>query len=457
MKGLSLLTVVALVGCASSTAGHTTRASRSLEKRALSGPIETETSRSLRCTAPSTPCPIETAVSITVDRTASLTNMALGADGTGFVALRWSTSGAEAVPGGRGQILEIDREGGVTGYEDLLPGSMVKTDTAGNPIVISRPFAAVLHVHGWLDGSYPRTLGPWPRHVLDVDIRGVERLAILDTRLDAEGAPMVLLGHSQSSGQFPLLLAHALPTPGGHVEVVDPKPYGGAAALDVMPDGRPYIVHTTLSGTTEDATLDLVAGPVGTPPVTVHQRSFREFRVDAVRVLAPTDTEGAILSLVTRGELHLARVDDGQPRTRELPELRTVEHDSIPPISGPVRYTNSHPDQHVLLRNDHGAFIAWLAQDYEYEQSCSEVTTEVGPIMGCDIADNQSRAVVKLAPILDDLALGPITTLQFSSMGVSTLVGDARGERIALASMRWNSERGPEGPAELDYVVLTTR
>jgi hypothetical protein len=392
------------------------------------------------------PCPVRVAVTIESEADTTITSVALGSDLTGHVGLYRSSRGAEATPGGRGQIVEIDARGQARMHDDVLPGSIVRTDAGGQPVVISRPWAIVLQHHGWLDGSHPRTLGAWPRHVLDVDVRGIERLDLLDARVGPGGEAFALLSSRQTIGQFPLLLARSDREGSWSVDTIEPRPPRCLAALDVTPDGRPFAAWSTRTA--------IVAGIVGEEPLTVIGSSEQALApVTALQVLAPTATEPALVSMLIGGELLLARLGPGGPELGEVTEARATAgepSDSLSPGSSREDYVTGLPEHHVLLRTERDVRLAWVGQHVDRAHQCHEDASGAGPHVTCSTEHDQSRALLTVASIGDDLRPTEPLTLVLASTGVRSLAGDARGGAVVLAVMR----RAEADRGELDYVVL---
>jgi hypothetical protein len=428
MRALLVAAWVVSMGCATSVAsrGHASKAPQ--------------------CQS-AAPCPVRVAVTIVSEVHTTISSVALGSDLRGYVGLHSPSTGEHATPGGRGQILEIDGQGQHRMHHDVLPASIVRTDASGQPVVISRPWAIVLQHHGWLDGSYPRTLGAWPRHVLDVDVRGVEYLELLDARVGPGGEAFALLGHRQTTGQFPLLLARTDRERGSRVDTIEASHLQGLAALDVTPDGRPFAAWSMRTA--------IVAGILGETPLTVIGASERPLAsVSALRVLAPTATEPALVSMLVGGKLLLARLGPGGPEIREVTEVTaTTDEPFLPfsPGSSHEDYVTAYPEHHVLLRTERGVRLAWVGQHVDHARQCHAVTSEAGQQMECRTEHDRSRALLGVVAIGDDLRPTEPLTLVLASTGARSLAGDARGGAVALAVMR---HAKADDPGEIDYVVL---
>ncbi|MCX4242494.1 hypothetical protein [Paraliomyxa miuraensis] len=452
-----MLAMALLMGCAPAVVSLEGAPARSRRKTAHARPARMggavrPSSNAPRCPADA-PCPVQVSVSIELPPTATVTSVALAADHTGYVGTRGWPSRTDPTAGGRGQVIEIGAQGLARAHDDVLPGSILRTDAAGQPVVISRPWAMVLQERGWLDGSHPRTLGTWPRRVLDVDVRGVERLESFDARVGPRGV-VALLSSRQTFGQFPLLLARSTDDGGWTVDALDPRPARGLAAFDLTPDGRPFAVWVAQS--TDPTGVAIVAGFVGSDPVTVvGPPSAAAAAVSVIDVLAPTDGQPALVSLAIGNELHLARLAPDGPMLREVVAARGTEHD--PQRSYPLGTTHEEvtgvPEHHLLLRTGHRARLAWIGQHVERVHHCREEVTEVGPIVACNDEHAESSSRIHVVGLDDDLQPVDPLVVDLAPAQVHRMVGAARPDAVALAVLRGvDADR-----AALDYVVLSMR
>jgi hypothetical protein len=392
------------------------------------------------------PCPVQVAVSVESEVDTTICSVALGTESTGYVAVQRSSMGGPGSPVSRGQILEIDGRGQLRMHDDMLPGSFVRTDASGQPVVISRAWGIVLRHHGWLDGSYPHALGPWRRHVLDVDVRGVERLDLLDTRVGPGDEVFALLGSQQTTGQFALLLARTDHGGGWSVDTVTPSHLQGLAALDSTTDGRPFAAWSQRT--------TVVAGIFGDERrVVIDTSKHASAPVRALGVLAPTATEPALVSMLIGDKLLLARLGPGGPEIREVTEAKPIAETpegSLELGFAHEDYITALPEHHILLRTDRDVRLAWLGEHVDRERQCDVVVSEVGPLEECRTAHDKSRSLLTVATIGDDLQPTELLTLVLLSTGARSLAGDTRGGAVALAVRRHEMPNR----AEIDYVVL---
>lgn len=405
------------------------------------------TPATVHCTSDA-PCPLLVARTIDLEANSGFTSLSLGRDGTGYMSATVSGSVDEL----RSVILEIREQEPVRRVPNAMPFTHVRTDASGSPVLVDRPWASVLLRQGWLDGSHPRTVGDWSRHLVEADVRGLERLQMLDTALDPEGHVIALFGSRETTGQFPLIVAQS-EGESWHAEVAEARPYLSAAAMDLDPQGRIFIARATHRQ--GDPGTKLVVGPLGQPPTTVlgPPEGHRD-QVRWVDLLAPTETRPAMLSLASQESLRLARIGpQGEPFVRSVPQLRVVE--STEPYekdSVEQTFVTAHLDDHVLLPTPRHVVLAWLSTKVDRTVTCSTETTQVGPVRGCATTRDDSREQLHVARVTEDLTLADIITLTLPAVGAQGLAGAVRGDQVALAVAR-------PGVAvnEVDYVVLSMK